>query len=759
MKSFSNKLFAYLFICFLLVSHIPLNFAFSGAGAGNSGDPYQINSCDLLNETRDELDAYYDLNDSFSCDVSPYNTGEGFEPIGDDSTAFSGTFDGNNKTIDGLYINRPSSEKVGLIGYSFGQGGKSIDNVYLTNVNITGSNMVGALVGYAPFTQIDNCYVNGGIVKGENSVGGLIGSVPYQNYVDNSWANVSVSGTNYVGGLVGSVENGQGINHSYSLGSVTGTGDKVGGLVGYMTGASVDKSYATGDINGDEEVGGLVGYMTGASVNNSYATGNIKGVNNVAGLVGFGYSDVKIDNSYSTGIVNGTGNAIGGLTSDFYDGDSYVKNSFTTSKVYGGDMVYGFAYYSNTVDNVYWVNHSEDDAGNCYNGGDTGCTAKTDVTWFYNIANAPMDVWDFVSTWLKRISNFPVLLGQEKENPQIQFVSPSTETGNYSQNYIEANITATDDISIDTINLTLWNSTGLIQSNTSQTSPLFINFTNLSDGTYYLNATANDTFGNTNQTETRTILIDNTAPTISIINPTSSEDEKTQPTEFYVNISEDGVCEYSVDSGDRQSMTTSDDRLFHAEEVLSNGDHNLIYYCEDTVGNSDSSALILFDVAISSTGGSSSSTTPITLHHLEFEYEEWITNQENILIVKSLDNSESPVEINTLDSSILESIQVSGKDITRLDVGEFEVRYFLKEQDLDFVYMDITAKQGTKEIKESIKISVRGQTTSEEFKNNLDNKLTNLSDWIKENETASAIILSSIIILVFYLSYAMHKKK
>ena len=73
--------------------------------------------------------------------------------------------------------------------------------------------------------------------------------------------------------------------------------------------------------------------------------------------------------------------------------------------------------------------------------------------------------------------------------------------------------------------------------------------------------------------------------------------------------------------------------------------------------------------------------------------------------------------------------------------------------------MDITAKQGTKEIKESIKISVRGQTTSEEFKNNLDNKLTNLSDWIKENETASAIILSSIIILVFYLSYTMHKKK
>ncbi len=95
----------------------------------------------------------------------------------------------------------------------------------------------------------------------------------------------------------------------------------------------------------------------------------------------------------------------------------------------------------------------------------------------------------------------------------INFVSPTMATGNYSQSYIEANVTS-QNVDLSTINLTLYNSTDLIQSNTSTSSPLFINFTNLNDGIYYLNSTVNDTLNNLNQTETRNILLDTTAPTI-----------------------------------------------------------------------------------------------------------------------------------------------------------------------------------------------------------------------------------------------------
>lgn len=94
-------------------------------------------------------------------------------------------------------------------------------------------------------------------------------------------------------------------------------------------------------------------------------------------------------------------------------------------------------------------------------------------------------------------------------NPTINFTVPTTDTGNYVQDSIEANVTATD-ITLDTITIYLSNLTGLINSTSSSSSPLFINFTDLEDGTYYLNSTANDTFGNTNSTETRTIALEST---------------------------------------------------------------------------------------------------------------------------------------------------------------------------------------------------------------------------------------------------------
>ncbi|TKJ17249.1 hypothetical protein CEE44_01815 [Candidatus Woesearchaeota archaeon B3_Woes] len=98
--------------------------------------------------------------------------------------------------------------------------------------------------------------------------------------------------------------------------------------------------------------------------------------------------------------------------------------------------------------------------------------------------------------------------------PLIEFVFPTTAEGNYSQNYITANVTATDD-NLDTITVYLYNSTTLVNSSENSTSPLFINFTNLNDGTYYLNATVNDTTNNENQTEKRTIILDATPVIIS----------------------------------------------------------------------------------------------------------------------------------------------------------------------------------------------------------------------------------------------------
>ncbi len=100
-------------------------------------------------------------------------------------------------------------------------------------------------------------------------------------------------------------------------------------------------------------------------------------------------------------------------------------------------------------------------------------------------------------------------------NPLIQFESETTESGNYSQNYIEANVSVSDDgTGINETITYLYNETTILNS-----TLLVSNFTELEDGIYYLNATTYDNAGNPNSTETRTILLDTTAPELNIQNP------------------------------------------------------------------------------------------------------------------------------------------------------------------------------------------------------------------------------------------------
>jgi hypothetical protein len=107
--------------------------------------------------------------------------------------------------------------------------------------------------------------------------------------------------------------------------------------------------------------------------------------------------------------------------------------------------------------------------------------------------------------------------------PLVQFVSPTETSGStISRNYILVNVTASD-VNFANVTLNLYNLTGLINSTASATSPLFLNFTNLSDGVYYFNASAYDMAGNVNYTETRTVTINTSAAGGG--NQTEEEDE------------------------------------------------------------------------------------------------------------------------------------------------------------------------------------------------------------------------------------------
>ena len=71
-------------------------------------------------------------------------SGHNWTPIGTTSSnSFSGTFDGDGKTISNLTVNLPNNYNVGLFGHSKG----TIQNVTLTNATVQGKNFVGGLVG------------------------------------------------------------------------------------------------------------------------------------------------------------------------------------------------------------------------------------------------------------------------------------------------------------------------------------------------------------------------------------------------------------------------------------------------------------------------------------------------------------------------------------------------------------------------------------------------------------------------------------
>ena len=219
-----------------------------------------------------------------------WNSGAGFDPIGSSySNSFRGVFDGLGHVISDLFIDRGATESVGLFGFA---DGATLRQVGLENVDITGQNLVGGLVGGQWYSSISHSYATGA-VTGSNNVGGLVGAQTGSS-ISQSYATGAVTGSNDVGGLVGA-QTGSSISQSYAIGEVQG-GVDVGGLVGYLDNGSISQSYASASVDGNNRVGGLVGTQASGDISESYATGEVRG-NNIVGTL-IGNSSGTISNSY-----------------------------------------------------------------------------------------------------------------------------------------------------------------------------------------------------------------------------------------------------------------------------------------------------------------------------------------------------------------------------------------------------------------------------------------------------------------------------
>ena len=238
-----------------------------------------VNQLQDIGESSDTLKGNYALRNSI--DGTQANN---FTSIGNDTTAFTGKFDGIDYNIFGLTI-KNGGENTGLFGYT---NNATISNVTLVGGSITGGNNVGAVVGNANNTILNNV-VNSAAVSGNSNVGGIVGSATNSAIKDAiNTGTINGSGDN-VGGLIGNlqdskldttkeVEKGL-IGNSYNLGDVSGNGHNVGGLVGSASNSTIGDGtnlvYNRMDVTGAYNVGGIVGNMQGTTVQNAENSGNV----------------------------------------------------------------------------------------------------------------------------------------------------------------------------------------------------------------------------------------------------------------------------------------------------------------------------------------------------------------------------------------------------------------------------------------------------------------------------------------------------
>ena len=236
-------------------------------GSGTLGAPYQVSTLDHLlwiSTNSSSWSSYFEqIADIDASTTSGWNSGAGFYPIGDVSTNFTGSYDGQNHTISGLTINRSGTDLIGLFGHT--TTGANINNLGVTNVVVSGHNHTGALVGNNYGATISNCYSTGS-VSGYRYVGGLVGWNEAST-VNNSYSTCSANGYGYVGGLVGKNTTSSTVSNCYATGSVSISGTSyVGGLIAhsYITNP-VTNCYSTGSVTGGSQyIGGLIGanYLT-----------------------------------------------------------------------------------------------------------------------------------------------------------------------------------------------------------------------------------------------------------------------------------------------------------------------------------------------------------------------------------------------------------------------------------------------------------------------------------------------------------------
>ena len=275
--------------------------------------------------------------------------GYGTSGEGEGGKNFRGTFDGGNHTISGIYIDDEGGIGVGLFGYIYNPA--CIKNLTISNSNIKGNFLVGAIVGnYCGGANDDqvgifNCHVTNDVVvtavpfdgyTGSNA-GGIIGYIEYANMVGCTSA-ASVEGDEMVGGIAGQIlgeaQTPCSLTDCYYVGnSVTCHEEDPGMIVGYNENGVYNISLLNNDLQED--------------INNTTRISNYEGLTVNVKLEG---RTLYKDNSWNTlclpfALDDLTGTPLAGATVKEFDSSEFdSENTLTLNFNYADGIDAGYPY-------------------------------------------------------------------------------------------------------------------------------------------------------------------------------------------------------------------------------------------------------------------------------------------------------------------------------------------------------------------------------------------------------------------------------
>lgn len=335
-------------------------------GSGTVEDPYLIATAQDLDSVRYYMGegVYFKQIADIDLGVSPWNTGEGWVPIGtypEPNAPFTGYYDGNGFAVNNLTMSSTATGYKGL----FGANGGTIIALRVENAAITDHGSRCGILAGMNLGNIEHCSSSGSIST--NHTGGRIGGLCAWNsgLIASCFSTADVTlydsegSEGVAGGLAAS--NMSDIRDSYAAGTVRGT-YRTGGLVG-QSGGNITGSYAAGDmVSGYVSSGGLVGLQQGGIIGNCYATADVEASYNSGGLAGI-LLHGDIYDSYSLGEVFGHANA-GGLvgyafghtvTNAYWDTErSRILHSAAGVGKSAGEMLTDLSTYTSWNTEAYW---------------------------------------------------------------------------------------------------------------------------------------------------------------------------------------------------------------------------------------------------------------------------------------------------------------------------------------------------------------------------------------------------------------------